>query len=105
MCNLAPATPPPGRTLSRSVRRTETYAVSDHASAPYTLPPTTGRPPVLLLIEHEPGLRTLLRIALGAYGYQVREAASGTEGLWLAAQQRPDLLIAASSCRICMGRI
>ena len=44
MCNLAPATPPPGRTLSRSVRRTETYAVSDHASAPYPLPPTTGRP-------------------------------------------------------------
>jgi two-component system KDP operon response regulator KdpE len=47
----------------------------------------------VLLIEDEEPIRRFLRASLGAHGYRVVEATSGEEGLRLAADQPPDLVI------------
>ncbi len=47
----------------------------------------------ILIIEDEAAIRKLLRICLEPEGYKVREAASGADGVLLAAQARPDLVI------------
>lgn len=47
----------------------------------------------ILLIDDERAIRRLLRAALSAHGYEVLEAASGEEGLQLAATQHPDVII------------
>ncbi len=47
----------------------------------------------VLLIEDEEPIRRFLRAALAAKGYRVAEAATGEEGLRLAADQPPDLVI------------
>jgi len=49
--------------------------------------------PTLLVIEDEAPLRRALRIFLEAHDYQVVLAATGTEGLALAAKERPDAVI------------
>lgn len=50
-------------------------------------------PAHVLVIDDEPQIRKFLRISLAAQGYQVSEAASGTEGLSQAALGQPDLVI------------
>lgn len=50
-------------------------------------------PAHVLVIDDEPQIRKLLRISLAAQGYQVSEAATGTEGLAQAALGQPDLVI------------
>jgi len=52
----------------------------------------TGEPQVLI-IDDEIQIRRLLRVSLVANGYRVYEAASGNEGLALAAALRPDVAI------------
>jgi two-component system KDP operon response regulator KdpE len=47
----------------------------------------------ILVIEDESAIRKLLRICLEPEGYKVREAAGGADGVLLAAQARPDLVI------------
>lgn len=47
----------------------------------------------IVLIEDEPSIRKLLRIGLGAYGYEVIEAQNGQQGLQLCALEMPDLII------------
>jgi len=47
----------------------------------------------LLVIEDESPIRRLLRAALEGCGYRLLEAASGREGLAMAASHRPDLVI------------
>lgn len=47
----------------------------------------------VLIVDDEVQIRRFLRISLEAGGYQVHEAANGTDGLTRAAQLRPDLLI------------
>jgi two-component system, OmpR family, KDP operon response regulator KdpE len=49
--------------------------------------------PLVLLIEDEPPIRKFLRATLVAEGYRLVEAESGEQGLRLAAQQPPDLVI------------
>jgi two-component system KDP operon response regulator KdpE len=49
--------------------------------------------PLVLLIEDEPPIRRFLRAALTAEGYRLAEAETGEQGLRLAAQQPPDLVI------------
>ncbi|WP_324579329.1 response regulator [Plasticicumulans sp.] len=49
--------------------------------------------PVLLVVEDELAIRRFLRTALRAQGYTLFEAATGTEALTLAAQERPDLIL------------
>jgi two-component system KDP operon response regulator KdpE len=50
----------------------------------------TGR---ILLVEDDPGIRRFLRVALEAQGFTLQEAASGREGIGLAATAQPDLVV------------
>ncbi len=53
----------------------------------------TDSGPRVLVVDDEPAIRRFLRTSLSAHGYIVFDAASGREGLWAAAAQRPDLVI------------
>jgi two-component system KDP operon response regulator KdpE len=47
----------------------------------------------LLVVDDEPQIRKFLRISLVSQGYKVLEAGTGSEGLSLAALNRPDLVV------------
>ncbi|MCP5524084.1 MAG: response regulator [Verrucomicrobiales bacterium] len=49
--------------------------------------------PLVLLVDDEPQIRRLLTVALEANGYRVVTAASGQEGLSLAAHHRPAIVV------------
>jgi two-component system, OmpR family, KDP operon response regulator KdpE len=49
--------------------------------------------PTALVIDDELQIRRLLRVCLDANGYRVLEAAQGQEGIALAAQHRPDVVV------------
>jgi len=49
--------------------------------------------PLVLIVDDEPQIRRLLTVSLEANGYRVLPAASGQEGLVLAAQHQPALVI------------
>lgn len=49
--------------------------------------------PLVLVIEDEPQIRKFLRASLAAHGYRLNEAETGKQGLMLAAQQPPELVI------------
>ena len=49
--------------------------------------------PLILIIEDEQPIRRFLRASLAAEGYRLAEAESGEQGVRLAAQQPPDLVI------------
>ena len=53
----------------------------------------SGPAPLILLVEDEPQMRRFLRVALESSGYAYLEAASGEEGLTLAAQRRPEAIL------------
>jgi DNA-binding response OmpR family regulator len=55
--------------------------------------PTEGRGRKVLVVEDEESVRMTLRYNLAARGYVVLEAASGTQGLALARERRPDLVV------------
>jgi two-component system KDP operon response regulator KdpE len=48
---------------------------------------------LILIIEDEPPIRRFLRASLTNEGYRINEAASGDEGLRVAASQPPDLVL------------
>ncbi len=47
----------------------------------------------ILIVDDEPQMRRLLKVALTAYGYSVSEAATGQEGMEQAALLGPDLIV------------
>lgn len=47
----------------------------------------------ILVIDDEPQIRRYLRVSLEAHGFAIVEAASGQEGLRLAALEKPDLVV------------
>ncbi|HET6316210.1 MAG TPA: response regulator, partial [Chloroflexota bacterium] len=47
----------------------------------------------ILLVEDEPSLRLVTRLACEGAGFRVREAATGADALRLAVVQRPDLVL------------
>lgn len=49
--------------------------------------------PLVLVVDDEPQIRRLLTVTLEANGYRVISAATGQEGLALAAQHRPALVV------------
>ncbi len=49
--------------------------------------------PEILVIDDEPQIRRLLKITLGSHDYKVTEAATGHEGITLAATHAPDLIL------------
>ena len=53
----------------------------------------SGPAPLILLIEDEPQMRRFLRVALEGSGYRYLEASTGQEGLNLAVQHRPDVVL------------
>ena len=53
----------------------------------------TSSQPTILIIDDEAQIRKFLRISLVSQGYKVLEAATGGEGLSLAALGKPDLLV------------
>lgn len=54
---------------------------------------TTGLKPNALVIDDEIQIRRLLRVCLEGNGYRVEEAATGQEGITLAAQHPPDIVL------------
>ncbi|WP_257303751.1 response regulator [Geothrix campi] len=53
----------------------------------------TSSAPQVLLVEDEPQMRRFLRVALESSGYRYLEAPTGEEGLTLAVQFRPDVIL------------
>ena len=53
----------------------------------------TSAPVHVLLVEDEPQMRRFLRVALEGGGYRYLEASTGEEGLTLAVQHRPDVIL------------
>ncbi len=53
----------------------------------------TATSPLILLIEDEAPIRKFLRASLDGAGYRLQEAATGAQGLSLATQYPPDLVI------------
>ena len=53
----------------------------------------TGKDPLVLIVEDEPGMRRFLRTALSSHGYQVVEAVTAAEALMLATSRNPDLVL------------
>jgi len=49
--------------------------------------------PLLLLVEDEPAMCTILRASLGSQGYRLIEATTGAEGLGKAAARGPELVL------------
>ena len=47
----------------------------------------------VLVIDDEPQIRKLLKVSLGAHGYDVHEAVTGTDAVTQAAVIKPDLVI------------
>ena len=48
---------------------------------------------LILVVEDEEPIRRFLRASLASHGFVLREATSGQEGLALAAEETPDLII------------
>jgi two-component system, OmpR family, KDP operon response regulator KdpE len=53
----------------------------------------TDKGPRILIIDDEPQICRLLRVSLGAYGYDVGEATSGQDGINRVAIFKPDLIV------------
>ncbi|MCU1729801.1 response regulator [Pseudomonas sp. 7P_10.2_Bac1] len=52
-----------------------------------------SQPATILVIDDEPQIRKFLRISLVSQGYTVLEAATGADGLSLAALNKPDVMV------------
>jgi two-component system phosphate regulon response regulator PhoB len=59
--------------------------------------PGAGCNPVILYVDDEPDLLTILRLFLCAQGFEVIPAVNALEALQLVTQRRPDLIITDSS--------
>src|SRR5512139_635172 len=49
--------------------------------------------PLVLVVEDEPQMRRFIRAALSAHGYQVAEAATGSEAVALTTSRNPDVIL------------
>lgn len=47
----------------------------------------------VLVVDDEPQIRRLLRVSLGAQGYQIHEAATGNDAITMTATERPDVIL------------
>ena len=55
--------------------------------------PNEDGTPLVLVVDDEPGIRTLVQVVLVGGGFLVVEAADGHEALRLAEQDVPDLVV------------
>ena len=59
---------------------------------------TAARPvPVVLVVEDDPDHRDIMTIALGHYGFDVRVALDGVQGVERALAERPDVVLMDAS--------
>ena len=58
-----------------------------------SLQKTMGSAKKMLVIEDEQDIQTLLEYNLGQAGFEVLQSENGEEGLWLAIERRPDLIL------------
>ncbi len=70
-----------------------TFTVSARSAAAAASASATATAPDILLVEDEPSLRLVTRLACENAGFRVREAATGADALRLAGLQRPDLVL------------
>lgn len=63
------------------------------ASAPHDHPPPSNLPPLVLVVEDDPDLGSLLEHVLSGDGYTVLLATDGQEGLYLYRELAPDVMI------------
>ncbi|HEX9161161.1 MAG TPA: response regulator, partial [Thermoanaerobaculia bacterium] len=61
---------------------------------PATAPDANSRPPLVLVVHSDPGIRAMSKHSLQNAGYTVITASDGLEGLRSAAQHKPDAVIA-----------
>lgn len=66
--------------------------------------PVEDRKPLILIVHHNPALRAMTRDALTGMDYNVLTAADGAEGLKMARNLRPDIVIADASMPKMDGR-
>ncbi|MGZ4811051.1 MAG: response regulator, partial [Thermoanaerobaculia bacterium] len=62
------------------------------------------RKPLILVVHHNPALRSMTKDALSANGYEVLTAADGAEGLRMTRSHKPDVVIADVSMPKMDGR-
>lgn len=62
-------------------------------ASPITNTPPSSPGPLVLVVEDEAPIRTFLRATLTAHHYRLVEASTAQEGLLLASQQPPDIVI------------
>ena len=55
--------------------------------------PTNDRKPRILIVDDEPDLVSVLRFGLEVEGFEVLEANDGEQGLAMAREQSPDLMV------------
>jgi CheY-like chemotaxis protein len=66
--------------------------------------PVEDRKPLILIVHHNPALRAMTRDALSGMDYNVLTAADGAEGLKMARNLRPDIVIADAAMPKMDGR-
>ena len=68
-------------------------AAPDIATAAHPLAPRPGRPPRILVVDDERGVREMLQEAVGVFGYDVTTASHGAEALGLFLKEAFDLVM------------
>jgi CheY-like chemotaxis protein len=87
------STPDVGTTIRLFFRRAEIEGLADAPGDAAAEPAPTDRTASILVIDDDPDVRAFIAASLADYGYSVREAADGKNGLKAFAAERPDLVI------------
>jgi CheY-like chemotaxis protein len=87
------STPGAGTTIRLYFRRAETDALAEQQADPAGKSSAIDRNASILVVDDDPDVRAFIAASLADYGYDVREAADGAQGLKAFAAERPDLVI------------
>lgn len=79
--------------MVRSGAARQTDVVTDATTTPQRLTRADGSPIRALVVDDEPNLADLLRMALGTQGWDARVAANGQEALNLVRELEPDVVV------------
>ena len=66
---------------------------SDRGNRGFTMPAYHGRVPLILVIDDEPSVREIASAYLERHGFEVRSASNGLDGLRLALETNPALVV------------
>jgi len=75
--------------ISKGISRNDLLEMVSH----YGMYPKTPVPPTLLIIDDDPSVREYLKEILAPQGYHILLASNGSEGILLAIEREPDLII------------